>query len=79
MNGGLTECGTCDCDPCRCKWIRRERGLQRGRNGKAIMENFREAMLLLPEWRMVLVKLLWPDMQDILSDLQTYYQEKGDG
>lgn len=73
MNGGMTECGRCDCDPCCCKAIEKRKQEQRVKDGKVVIESMWQAMTHLPRWKMKIVRWLWPNIIDVANDLREYY------
>jgi len=68
MNG--YECGSCDCSPCVCAEVERNKRIK---EGKVVIESMWQAMAHLSRWRMKLVQWLWPDIIDVAKDLQEYY------
>jgi len=73
MNGGMTECGQCDCDPCCCEAIEKRKQEQRVKDGKVVIESLWQAMANLSHWRMKIVRWLWPDIIHVADDLREYY------
>lgn len=76
MNGGMTECGRCDCDPCRCEAIAERKRLQKVSEGQVVIESLWRTMVFLPNWKKKIIKWLWPDIIDVAEDLKEYYWSK---
>ncbi|KKM96916.1 hypothetical protein LCGC14_1173260 [marine sediment metagenome] len=79
MNGGMTECGQCDCDPCCCEAIAKRKQEQRIKDGKEVIYSLDQANRYLTGLQRFLVKLLWPDVRQVLDDLRKfkYIDNKG--
>jgi len=73
MNGGMTECGRCDCDPCCCEAIEKRKQKQRIKDGKVVIESLWQTMARLPRWKRKIIKWLWPDIIDVADNLKEYY------
>ena len=73
MNGGMTECERCDCDPCCCEAIEKREQEQRVKDGKVVIESLWHTMAHLPSWKRKIIKWLWPDIIDVADDLKEYY------
>ena len=74
MNGGMTECGQCGCDPCYCKAIEKRKQRQRVKDGKVVIESLWQAMMMhLPSWKMKIIRWLWPDIINVANNLKEYY------
>ena len=75
MNGGLTECHVCDCDPCQCFEIKAQKDRKRDFNAKRAIEAGFDAFGKLKGWRKVAVKWLWPDVQKLANALYDYWDK----
>lgn len=73
MNGGMTECDACGCDPCRCREIGTIKHRRRVREGKVVIENMWRVMIDLPRWKKKIIMWLWPDIINVANDLREYY------
>ena len=73
MNGGMTECGQCDCDPCRCEAIAERKQKQKVKDGKVVIESLWQVMIDLPRWKKKIIMWLWPDIINIADNLREYY------
>ncbi|KKL23640.1 hypothetical protein LCGC14_2423380 [marine sediment metagenome] len=77
MNGGMTECSVCDCDPCQCERINGKKVGLRIKSAAIVLESLWQAVVHLPRWRMRMVKWIWPDFTRVLCDFLDYYWEDG--
>ena len=68
MNGGLTECSTCDRDPCICDWLRKHNAEEVAKTGIDVFSKVRR-------WRIKLIKWLWPDLQRLSDALYDYWDK----
>lgn len=73
MNGGMTECTKCDCDPCICAEITKHKQQQRILDGKIVIESLWQVMSDLPRWKRKIIKWFWPDIIQVADDLREYY------
>ena len=81
MNGGLTECNVCDCDPCRCREI--EAGKDRETRATKALETFEARttelyqVLIKPKGlRLRLLKWLYPEVAKVADALRKCYWSK---
>ena len=78
MNGGLTECSICDCDPCCCREIkaRKDSGMEAMETLKTF-DTQTEALykvLIKPKGvRQRLLRLLYPELVDVANSLRKIY------
>lgn len=72
MNGGMTECSKCDCDPCVCG-ARKE--IKRITDGKVVVETALDVFAQVGRWRMKIIKLIWPDIKRLSNDLYDYWDK----
>lgn len=75
MNGGLTECSTCDRDPCICKALRKIKEEKRITDGRVVIETAFDIFAKVGRIRMILIKLLWPDIKKLSNDLYDYWDK----
>ena len=68
MNGGMTECGVCDSDPCICKHIRITQG-------KDVCETGIDVFSKVKRWRIRIIKWFWPDLQRLSDALYDYWDK----
>jgi len=74
MNGGLTECGRCDGDPCCCKEIAEKKRLQKVSEGRVVIKNLWRAIIHLPTWKIEIIKWFWPDFIQVIKDVLDYHR-----
>ena len=75
MNGGLTECGTCGYDPCRCVAIREQKAQKRIIDGQEVVEVALDVFAKARWVKLRIMKRLWPDIKR-LEDALDDYQDK---
>ncbi|KKL07264.1 hypothetical protein LCGC14_2587760 [marine sediment metagenome] len=68
MNGGMTECGVCGRDPCVCEHLRIVQG-------KAVTEIGIDVFSKVKQWRIKIIKWLWPDLQRLSDALYDYWDK----
>ena len=74
MNGGMTECGRCDCDPCCCKEIEERKQEQRVKDGKEALEVSWGVFTKGPKgWKRKIIQWLWPDLCRMADAIKEYY------
>lgn len=81
MNGGLTECIVCDCDPCACKEIRARKN--REVRATEILKTFDTQtnelyqVLIKPKGlRQRLLRWLYPEITKVADSLRECYWSK---
>ena len=73
MNGGLTECSSCNGDPCFCTDIKKDKQKQRIIDGQVVIERLWQTMVRLPHWKKRFIMWFWPGIIQVADDLNAYY------
>lgn len=68
MNGGLSECVICDCDPCVCKH-------RKITQGKEAVEIGIDVFSKVKRWRIKIIRWFWPDLQRLSDALYDYWDK----
>ena len=77
MNGGLTECNECDCDPCICVSMAEREQQRKISEGKVALEVAWDVFNKCPKgWKQKLIKWLWPDLTRMATAILDYYWDE---